>query len=136
MVEWFLKRQWNRFPLHLLQFLDIQLSTEGRFYSKTRMWHDNTQLKNFLWLHIVILNCFIYSKLRHVRLYMVGKFQSHLVRTGSKRFLLIWWEKNFPSFKLFTCDTQEKSWLPVLQYPTWLLKKYTRLQHYLDSRHL
>ena len=43
---------------------------------------------------------------------MVGQFQSWLVKIGSKRFLLIWLEKHFLSFKLLTTDTQGKSCLP------------------------
>ena len=43
---------------------------------------------------------------------MVWQFQSRLVRIGWKRFLLIWWENSFLSFKLITTDPQEKSCLP------------------------
>ena len=93
-------------------------------HSKTRMLHDkNTQLKTFLPLHTVSLNYFIYSRvLRHLRFYIVGQFQLRL--EGSKRFLFIWSEKSFLSFKLFTIDPQEKPCLP-----NWfeVIKKYFRL---------
>ena len=43
---------------------------------------------------------------------MVDQLLSGVARLGSKRFLFIWLEKIFLSFKLFTTDPQEKSCLP------------------------
>ena len=111
------KRLWDRFLLQLLkcQILrlfgaKISLTLKQRrvvqTQSKRRMWHrKNTQLKIFLPLHTVLLNYFIYIRvLRHLRFYMVKQFQSCLSGIGPKRFLYIWSEKCFLSFKFFTTD--------------------------------
>ena len=56
---------------------------------------------------------------------MVEQFQSRLARIGSKRP-----EKSFLSFK------DNHAYLTDLQYSTWLLRKYSPLQHLSQSGRL
>ena len=77
---------------------------------KTRLWHDkNTQLKNVLPLYSVLLNYFIYSRIRleYLKFLMVEQLQSRLARIGSKWFLFILSEKRFLSFKLKKSQQQK-----------------------------
>ena len=104
------------------------------------MWHDkNTQLKNFLWLHTVILDYFIYNRVKASQILYGGtiavtpsqnwveEISTHLMR--KKKFCL-------SSSCLPSTHNKNHAYLNDSQYSTWLQKKYARLNHLLDSGHL
>ena len=63
----------------------------------------------FLLHHTVLLNHFIYSKVKAYDILYGGAIPVRLARIKSKQFLFIWSEEICISFKLFTADPQVKS---------------------------
>ena len=67
------------------------------------------------------------------------QLQSRLARIGSKRFLFIWSEKSFLSFKFFHQNNEKNTYLPnwfTTNIPHGFWKKYSLLQHLSLSGHL
>ena len=120
---------WNRFLLQVLKPQNCACFDQGAswhsgnyrvyIHFKTCMWHDKNTIKKFiaglLWFYKIIS---FTAELRHLRFSMVAQLQSHLLRIGSKWFLLIWSEKSLLSFALFLLGSKNKS-REKLCLPNW-----------------
>ena len=85
----------------------------------------------FLWkyfIHSIVKTSYIHN--------IVEQSQSHLLRIGTKQYLLIWLEKvSYISSYLLLPRKKNHAYPTDSQYSTWLLKTYSRLHHLSHSRH-
>ena len=111
---------------------------------KFKVFPINYYLKKLSCCSILLYwDCLFIAELWRLNFSMVQQFLSRLVRIRSRRFLYFWSIKIFLPFKLLTAHPQEKSkhkknhaYLSDLQDSPCLLKKYSRLQHFSQSRRL
>ena len=122
------KNDLKKGTLYTLMYIHFNVHSLSVDSLYKRMWHDKKpQSKNFLWLHTVILNYFIYSRIMTSYILYGGTIPvkpcKNWVKASSSHLM----RKTFPLSRcLPPTHKTNHAYLTDSQYSPWLLKKYAR----------